>query len=305
MSTSKPRNEILQALSDGMVDAVKTAAGFTVLVNARKRLPVSGILAKNGIVLTVDHGVEIEDHIQVVLQGETVSQAVLIGRDPGTDLAVLRINQDGGNPLVVADKPASVGQPVIALGKPEPSGVQASYGIVTALGEGLRTMRGAVIEKYIATDATPYPGFSGGPLLSIAGDVVGINTSGLVGGSSLAIPIHLALAVMAQIEAHGKVKRGYLGIRSQQVEIAEAILQGEGLTQKSGLLLVGLEPQEPADRGGLMVGDILIAVNDKTVTDQDDLFMCLSGDVVGQAAKINVLRGGKVVTQGVVIGERA
>jgi S1-C subfamily serine protease len=166
-------------------------------------------------------------------------------------------------------------------------------------------MRGSVIEKYIATDATPYPGFSGGPLLSIAGDVVGINTSGLVGGSSLAIPIHLALGLMAQIETHGKVKRGYLGIRSQLVEISESILKSEGLAQKTGLLLVGLEPQEPAERGGMMVGDILIAVNDKTLSDQDDLFMSLSGDVVGKTAQIKVLRGGKVTSLTVTVGERA
>jgi S1-C subfamily serine protease len=305
MNNPTGRSEILQSISDGMVDAVESAAEFTVLVNARKRMPVSGLLVSQGIVLTVDHGIEREEHIQVILPGDTEAAAVLVGRDPGTDLAVLRIQQDTGRAVRTAAKPARVGQPVIALGKPEPAGVQASFGIVTALGEGLRTMRGSVLDKYIATDATPYPGFSGGPLLSLTGEVVGLNTSGLVGGSSLAIPIHIALGVLEQIAAHGKVKRGYLGIRSQLVEIGETIMAAENIIQKTGLLLVGLEPQEPAERGGMLVGDILISINDKNVTDQDDLFMSLSGDVVGKATTVKVIRGGRLTTMTVTIGERA
>ena len=305
MSETNSKYDFMDAISNGMADAVEAASAFTVLVNARKRLPVSGVLIKPDIVVSVDHGIETDDHIQVILPGGGTSQASLLGRDAGSDLAVLRLESPYGElksgPL---SRVARVGQPVIAVGKPEPEGVQASFGIVTTIGGGLRTMKGAVLEQYVATDATPYPGFSGGPLLAITGQVLGLNTSGLVGGLSLAIPFQLVLEVANQLEQHGRVKRGFLGIRSQQVELPQNLVLETGLDQKTGLLLVGVEQGGPAAAGGLMMGDILVAIDNQTIQDQDDLFVRLSGEVVGKNVSLKIVRGGKITTVSVLVGER-
>ena len=303
MSTSNIK-QFSQDLSDSMADSVETAAGFTVLVDARKRMPFSGVVIKPDLVLSVDHGIETEDNIRVLLPNGNVAAATLVGRDPGSDLALLRLDQKVDKIFESAGRPARVGQPVIALGKPEPIGIQASFGIITALGEGLRTMRGSVIEKYIATDATPYPGFSGGPLISLTGEVVGINTSGLVGGTSIAIPIQIALNVATQLETFGKVKRGFLGVKSQRVEINETIRRDGAIAQKTGLLLVGVEANGPADRFGLMVGDILTRIDSQVVADQDDLFIALTGGIVGKSVMVEVVRGGKMSSVPVTIGEK-
>ena len=297
--------QILEQLSNGMANVVEEAASFTVLVDARKRLPVSGVLIKPDMVVTVDHGIETEENIRVLIPGGGLVTAVLAGRDAGSDLAILRLEQKVDVGKFPKPRSARVGQPVIAVGKPEPEGVQASFGIVTTTGEGLRTMKGTVLDRYIATDATPYPGFSGGPLLAITGEVLGLNTSGLIGGLSLAIPYALVLGVASQLEQHGRVKRGYLGIRSQRIELSKNLKEGAGVEQTSGLLLVGIEPNGPAESGGLIVGDILMGIDNQPVLDQDDLFMRLNGDVVGKSIALKLLRGGKTTVIEVTIRERA
>jgi S1-C subfamily serine protease len=297
--------EAMRQLSQGMADAVDTAASFTLLINARKRLPVSGVLVKPDLALSVDHGIEIEDNITMIDGNGNEVKAALVGRDPGSDLALLRLEK--ALPQVGTksfEGSARVGFPVIAVGKPEPEGVQASFGIITSTGGGLRTMRGSVLDRYIATDATPYPGFSGGPLLSLTGEVIGINTSGLVGGLSLAIPMPIALDVAGQLEKYGKVKRGYLGIRSQKVDIQKTIRQSLNLQQENGLLLVGIEADGPAAKASLLIGDILINLAGRLITDQDDLYIALSGEVVAKPVVVNVLRGGVITPVTVLIGER-
>lgn len=305
MSESNSKSQILEVLSNGMADAVEAATAFTVLVDARKRLPVSGVLIKPDLVVSVDHGIETDDHIRVLLPGGSVSQATIVGRDAGSDLAVLRLENALVDPISTPiAQAARVGQPVIAVGKPEPEGVQASFGIVTTIGGGLRTMKGSVLEQYVATDAIPYPGFSGGPLLAITGQVLGLNTSGLVGGLSLAIPFQLVLGVANQLEQHGRVKRGFLGIRSQRVELPQNLKLETGLEQKTGLLLVGVEQEGPAAAGGLLIGDILVAIDGQNIQDQDDLFVRLTGDVVGKSVSLKILRGGKINNVSVKVGER-
>ncbi len=196
-----------------------------------------------------------------------------------------------------------MGQLVLALGRPTTNGIEASLGTVSAVNGPVRTGRG-MLEKYIRTDTISYPGFSGGPLVAADGTVVGINTSGLSQGAALTIPADLAWKIADTLEKHGHIKRGYLGIRSQTVEIpayAQKSLKGE---QATGLLVVGLEKDSPAAKGGLMVGDILTGIAGQTVEHHDELFARLNGDVVGKSTPIDVLRGGDLKTVNVVIGER-
>lgn len=298
-------NEVLKSLSDGMADAVEQAGSVTVLVNARKRLPVSGVLYGNDLVLSVDHGIEKDEDIQVLFGSGDHAVGKVAGRDPGTDLAIVRLDHAFGSKALPAEKPARVGQPILALGRPEPEGIQASFGVITMIGGAIRTVRGSVLDQYLATDATPYPGFSGGPLIDLSGGILGINTSGLVGGISLAIPASLAWKTAELLVVHGRVKRGYVGIRSQRVELPEQARNALGRSQSSGLLIVGVEAGGPATNASVMVGDILTGLNHEAIADQDDLLVRLSGDVVGKAVPFEVIRGGQVTNLTITIGERS
>jgi S1-C subfamily serine protease len=297
-------NNPFVALSEGMAGAVEIAAASTVLVDARRRFPASGIAYAANLVLTADHVVEREDDIRILLPDGSQVPATVAGRDPGSDLAVLRLEQSSLQPAQPASQPGRIGQLVLALGRPSPGGIQASLGVVSAMNGPVRTGRGGLLESYMRTDATPYPGFSGGPLIDAAGRVLGINTSGLAQGMSLTIPAGLAWETAATLAQHGHVRRGYLGIRSQPVAIPAAQQHSLGREQAHGLLLVGVEDNGPASQAGLLVGDILVGLGGGPVTDPDDLLTRLVGTMVGQPTPVQVLRGGQPVEINVIIGER-
>ena len=293
----------LTDFSNSLSSAVESAGGSTLTVDGRKRYPASGIAYADDLVLTADHVVTREDNIKVLLPDGKSLAATIAGRDPGSDLAVLRLAEK----VLTAAKTSNdvkVGQLVLALGRPNSEGMQASWGIVTSINGPTRTFRGGMLDEYIRTETTPYPGFSGGPLINGDGEVLGLNTSGLTRGSSLTIPVKVAWQVAEALATHGSVKRGYLGVRTQPVEISEAARQALKREQEHGLLILWLEESGPAEKGGLLVGDTLVAVSGQAVGDPDDLFSALNTDTVGQAIAVEVLRGGRPETVSVTIGER-
>jgi S1-C subfamily serine protease len=297
-------DNVLSVLSDAMANAVERAATSTVLVNGRRRFPASGIVYASDLILTASHVLEREDEIPVVLSDGSKQTGDLLGRDPGSDLAVLRL---GGAIATVAEPASSearIGQLVLALGRPTPDGVQASLGVVSAIAGPVHTRRGGLLERHIRTDAIPYPGFSGGPLVDSDGQVLGMNTSGLTRGASLAIPSGLAWQIAESITEHGSLRRGYLGIRSQPVEIPTIQQDALGRQQATGLLLVGVEPDSPAAEAGLMVGDILTGFAGGPVSEPDELFVSLAGEVVGRPTSLEILRAGELQEVTVTIGER-
>jgi S1-C subfamily serine protease len=294
----------LVELSDALANAAETAGKSTVLVSARRRFPASGIAYNPSLVLTADHVVERDDDISIELPDGTEQNASLAGRDPGSDLALLRLNRPELSPVEIAPGDARVGQMVLSIGRPTEEGIQASLGVISAIGGAIRTGRGGLLERYLRTDAIPYPGFSGGPLVDIAGRALGVNTSGLARGASLSIPIALAWQVAEALKEHGSVRRGYLGVRSQPVTISAAQQNTLGRQQASGLLLVSVEADSPAEAGGLLVGDIIVALEGKPVTDPDELLARLLGDTVGKSSQVDILRGGQPVSVMVTIGER-
>ena len=295
-------SNVLIDLSNAMADAAEKAGASTVMVNARRRMPASGIAINADLVLTANHVVEFDEGIRVTLSDGTELPATLAGRDPGSDLALLRLDGSKARAAEPA-KDARIGQLVLALGRPSTSGIEASLGVVSAVGGPLRTRHGG-LDKYIRTDTTPFPGFSGGPLVDGEGRVVGLNTSGFGHGAALTIPADLAWKIAGQLAEHGSVKRGYLGIRSQGVEIPQAAQTALKREQATGLLVVGVEKNSPAEAGGLMVGDILVAIHGQLVLDHDELLAGLSGEAVGKAAPIEILRGGQPQTLTVTIGAR-
>jgi S1-C subfamily serine protease len=295
-------SNILVDLSNSMAAAVEKAAASTVLVNARRRMPASGIAYAGDLVLTADHVIEREEGITVMLADGTEAAASLAGRDPGSDLAVLHLEKERLTPAQAAIQ-VRIGQLVLALGRPSEAGIEASLGVISAIGGPVLTPQGS-LDKYIRTDATPYPGFSGGPLVDAEGLVVGVNTSGIGRGVTLTIPSDYAWRVADQLARTGSVKRGYLGVRSEAVELSEPAQKALKRTQASGLLLVGVERKSPAEAGGLIVGDILVGIGGRPIPDHDVLFAHLTGDVVGKAIPLEVLRGGELRTFRVEIGAR-
>jgi S1-C subfamily serine protease len=293
----------LTDFSNGLAAAVETASSSTVTVDARKRYPASGIAYTEELVLTADHVITREDNINVILPDGRSLPASVAGRDPGSDLAVLRLAENVLAPAKTSEE-IKVGQLVLAIGRPDKEGMQASWGIVTSISGPTRTFRGGMLDEYVRSETTPYPGFSGGPLINTEGEVLGLNTSGLTRGSSLTIPVKVAWRVAEALATHGSVKRGYLGVRTQPVEIPEAGRQGLGREQSHGLLVLWLEEGGPAEKGGLLVGDILVAVNGAAVGDPDDLFSALGSDTVGKAIAVEVLRGGHPEAVQVTVGER-
>lgn len=294
-----PKNPALQQLSSALADAVQAAGASVVTVDARPRFPASGVVTAPGLVLTAGHAIQ-HDEIKVTLpDGEELS-AELLGRDPQSDLALLKFSAAKGAAAETNPEP-QVGQLALALGRPTPEGVQASLGIVSAIGGPVRSHHGGLLESYLRTDAIPYPGFSGGPLVDAEGRVLGINTSGLGGGASLTIPAKLAWKIAAAIQEHGGVKRGYLGLRSQLVELPAGALKRD---QTTGLLVMGVEKDSPAAAGGLIVGDIVVGFAGQPAADHDELLLQLNSGVVGKAVDVEILRGGKPQLTKVTIGEQ-
>ncbi len=292
------------SIFDTFTNAVSQGSLFTVLVNARRRIPASGIVYKPGLVVTANHVVERDEEITVGLPDGKVVSAKVAGRDPARDLVLLKLAEAVGAPAPTANAPAQVGLPVLALGRPETGSLEASFGIVSSIGGPVRTGRGGMLEKYLRTETNPYPGFSGGPLVDLEGKLLGLNTSGFSMGFLITIPVDILWQVTADLAEHGSVRRGFLGIRSQPVSLDAVIQTNLKRSQDSGLLLVGIEPDSPASRAGLIVGDILVGIDGKAITSPEDLQTRLDRGTVGQAIAVEVMRGGQRHDVTVTIGER-
>ncbi len=293
----------LWQLSEGLAGAVATAGAGVVRVEARRRMPATGLIwAADGLVVTSNHVVRADSGIQVGLADGRVAAAALVGRDPTTDLAVLRA-EAGDLPVLERVDAADlrVGQFALALGRPGRT-VQATLGIVSALGDGWRTGGGGVIDRYLQTDVIMYPGFSGGPLVDAKGRVLGLNSSALARGVSVSIPVGTLNRVVALLVSDGKVKRGYLGVSTQAVRLPQAVRDEVG--QETGLLIVAVEAGSPADQSGLVLGDTIVKFAGISVRSHDDLVALLSGDRVGKSAPADILRGGTLQVIDVLIGER-
>jgi len=286
-------------LSDAFEQAVERAAEVTVRVDGRGRMAASGILWSAGVVLATDHTLERDEDIGVTLPDGTTIAASIAGRDPGSDLAVLRLERESGTGTFITAPLPKIGSIVLAVGRPRELG--ASAGIVSSLGGPWRSRSGGRIAGLIRPDLTMYPGFSGGPLVNLQGDVIGINTSGLRGGA-LTIPLDAAATIVEQLLAHGRLKRGYLGLTSQPVRLPESVTSTAG--QATGLLVVGIEPESPADTAGAFIGDILLALGDDPLRDTDDLRAVLGSERSGQPVELHILRGGTMQRLSVTIGER-
>jgi S1-C subfamily serine protease len=295
---------VLQNLSDALAATVQAAGSSLVRVEGRGRLPASGVVwSGDGVIVTAHHVVEQDENIGVGLpDGQTVA-ATLVGRDPTTDLAVLRAQATNLTPPTWVEPDAlRVGHLVLAVGRPGRT-VQATLGIVSALGKSWQTPAGGQLDHYLQTDVVMYPGFSGGPLVNATGQVLGLNTSALLRGISLTVPTPTVQRVVETLLTHGRIRRGYLGVGAQPARLPTSLAQQLG--QEMALLVVSVEPGSPAEQGGLLLGDAIVALDGQPIRHIDELMAQLSGERVSTAVPVRIVRGGQVQDLTVTIGERA
>jgi serine protease Do len=303
-SSTAAATGVLAALSDDLATAVERAGRSVVAIHARRRIPSSGLVWRPGVVVTSSHTVTRDEDITLTLPDAGTAPATLAGRDETTDLAVLRTDAAGLLPAERAETTAlRAGNLVLAVGRPGTS-LTASLGVVSAVGAEWRTWQGGRIDRFVRLDLAIYDGFSGGPLVEAGGRVLGINTSGLARGMPLTIPASTVDRVADQILAGGRLGRGYLGLASQAVRLPEALRQALKLTGDFGLVVVNVEPGGPAELGGVLLGDILVALDGMPVTDPRDVLAALTPERVGQAIKARVLRGGQPTEVSITVGPR-
>lgn len=281
-------------LSQELTKLVEQAGQAVLRVDARHRFPAAGTTwSDNGLIVTAHHAVEREDHIRVGVGNGEEYTARLIGRDPTTDLAVLIIEDNDFHPQVLqlALTELQVGSLVLALGRPGER-VQASLGMLEAAGGSWRTSAGGSVDSYLQSSIEMLPGFSGGPLVDMAGALVGINTSALQHNGSLTLPHSTVDRVVRSLAAHGRIRRAFLGVTSQPVRLGDDAANSAG--QSSGLMVIATEGGGPAATAGILQGDILLSVGGTPTRRVEDLVAALTTDNPTAPISLKILRGGQI-----------
>ena len=296
----------LVALSNALADAVESTARSVVRVEARRRQPASGLVwSADGLIVTADHALERDEDLAIGLPDGNRVAAAVVGRDPSSDLALLRADVGGLTPAP-RGMTARLGSLALIVARPgdEP---MASLGTINAITGPVRTRRRGRLDGLIVTDATFYPGFSGAPFVGADGTALGLATSrfGGGGGSGVVIPMSTVERVAAALLGHGRVRRGFLGLSSQPAIVPQALRDRAGLgEQETGLLIVGVEAGGPAETAGLTLGDVLVALGGEPVRDTGELRDLLGPERVGQTTTVRIIRGGAPMELSITIGER-
>jgi serine protease DegQ len=303
-SSATPSGGVLESLSNDLAGAVDRAGQSVVAIHARRRIPASGIHWRPGIVVGAHHTIQRDEDITISLADGSSVAATLAGRDPTTDLAVLKV-AEAKVPVAspASDAAIRVGALVLALGRPG-TAVTASLGVISAVGGEWRTWHGGAIDRFVRLDVSIYDGFSGGPLVDAAGRVLGVNTSGLSRGAALTVPASTVDRVVDQLLSKGRVARGYLGLGLHVVRLPSALVERHALPNDVGIMVVSAEPGSPSDRAGVLIGDILIAVDGSPIADPAELLRVLGSDRVGQQITLRIIRGGEPLDVALTVGER-
>ena len=299
--TPETTSTLLPSLSSELAALVERTAPTVVRVDDGTRLTATGTLwSAEGVVVTTSHGVERDEDLAIELADGSRHVATLIGRDHDTDLAVLKVAATGLPAIPLAEPmDAKTGQFALALGRPGTHGLEVTLGLLNAR---IESQSGGNPEYILHTDATFYPGFSGGPLVDMRGKLIGLCNLSYGRARNVALGTPTVAHVVEAILARGRVQRGYLGIRTQAVTLPESVRARLGLQQAHALMLVGTEEGGPADQGSLMLGDTLLGLDDRTVADVNDLRRYLRSQSAGRQVTIHLLRGGELFHIPVTLG---
>jgi S1-C subfamily serine protease len=316
---SRDDQALLDAYSRAVIDVVDQVGPAVVRLAVRNTDPArtgqsrggsgSGVIvAPDGLILTNSHVAGAASRIQVTTADGQDLHARLVGDDPDTDLALIRVDEPATLPSArLGDsKRLKRGQLVIAIGNPLGFESTVTTGVVSALGRSLRSRNGRLIDDVIQTDAALNPGNSGGPLVSSRGEVVGINTAVIMGaqGICFAVAANTASFVLGELVRHGRVRRAFIGIAAQQTAIPPLRRRAAGLLQERAVMIGTVEPDSAAERAGLRPGDIVVALDGVSIAGADDLVRALTGDKIGRSVPFEVLRGTERLTIAAVPRER-
>jgi S1-C subfamily serine protease len=305
MSSSSPEMpSALLALSNNLADVVEQVGHSVVTVQGRSRLSSSGVHWRSRIVVTADETIKRSEDITVTLPDGRTVPATLVGRDPSTDIAVLKL-QDVELPVAEIGEASllKVGHVVLAVGRSSESGLSASMGVVSAISGSWRSSYGGLIDQFVRLDLNLYPNLEGGPLVEASGRVVGITVSG-PRRTVITIPASTINRVVDQLLAKGHIARGYLGLGMQPVRLPETLKNTLNLSSLGGVIVINVESDGPADKSGVLIGDVLVAIDGTPVSDTSDIQVMLGSQTVGKTLNVQIVRGGTLVEVALTVGER-
>ncbi|MBV9767649.1 MAG: serine protease [Acidobacteriaceae bacterium] len=295
----------LSTFSSALTDLVQRTVSGVIAVKAAPYRVVSGVALANDLVAISDHSLRREDRIPIQTSDGAQANATILGRDPSVDLAILKLEGLKLNPLQTAD-PASwkPGSLAAVVGLTMDVGPTVSLGILGAVGGSRRTWRGGTLDHFLRLDVNLYPSQSGAAVVDIAGNLIGLATPALLRHSAVAVPLVTLNRIAQELVKEGRIRHGYLGISLQPVVIPDALRKKIDIQTETGLMLLSIEPESPADQAGLQLGDILVSLDGKPVGDIDDLQTALRGDAVGRTLKAVLIRGGEMIEAQIAISER-
>jgi S1-C subfamily serine protease len=293
------------ALSNEAAGAIEKAGPSVVAIHGRRRIPSSGVHWREGIVVTANHALERDEEINVTLPGGSTTAATLAGRDPSTDLAILKVSAQN-LPLAERGDAAALkpGNLVLVAGRTAEGTTRASLAMVAVTGPAWRAWTGGAIDLTLRLDRNLHPNLTGGPLVDPEGRVLGINTPALSRFAATVIPGSTVDRVVAELEKRGHIGRGYLGVGMQPVALPQKLRDTLKLESEVGLMIVTVELDGPTEKAGVLIGDILVALDGKPLTDTQDLAAHLAGEQIGKSVKASLIRGGALVDVAITVAER-
>jgi S1-C subfamily serine protease len=301
----------LFTLSNNLASIVEQAGSAVVAVNTGKRISPSGIHWRQGIIVTSDESLQNYEDITVTLADGSNVPVTLIGQDSSTDVAVFQIQQNTDTPIAnisianIGDATTlKVGHLVLGLARSKEGDLRTAMGTVSVVTGAWRSMSGGKIDQFIRPDITLYQGFAGGSLVDAEGKVVGMNTTGRR-GTALTIPASTVNRVVEQLVSKGRITRGYLGVGMQPVRLPKNLQTALNLASSNGVIIINVEPNSPADKAGVLIGDILVTFDNAPVNSVGDVLMQLnSGELAGKTVSVQIVRGGVLIEFTIVIGEK-
>jgi len=302
--TPRESQSPLVEFSNDLATAAQNASRYVVAVHARQRIASSGIVWRPGVVVTTAHSIKRDEDIRVTLPDGARVNAVLAGRDDATDIAVLKIDESKEAISETGEvSNLRVGNLALALARDGDGDLCASFGAVSSVSGPWRTWRGGQIDKFIRLDLALYPGFSGGPLVEAHGRIVGMNTSGLTRNVSVSIPASTVNRVSRELIERGHIPKGFLGVGMQPVALTPRLRSLLGTDAQNAVMILSLVPGGPAESAGVMLGDIVVAIDGQPITSIEGVQAAIGADRIGATLAATVVRGGRMETVSIPVGE--
>jgi S1-C subfamily serine protease len=295
----------LTAFSRALTGLVEKTATGVVAVKAAPYRVASGLILREDLIAVSNHTLRREDRIPIQAADGTQAEATILGRDPSVDLGFLKLESGRLKPLTAAD-PASLKAGALAavVGLTIDAGPSASLGILGAVGGTRRTWRGGTLDQFLRLDVNLYPSQSGAAVVNAEGRLIGLATPALLRHSAVAVPLVTLNRIAEELLKEGRIRHGYLGVGLHPVEIPASLRDKLGMSTEVGLIVLSVESESPADNAGWVVGDILISLDGKAISDIDELQTALRGNTVGRSLKASLLRGGQLNETEVTVSER-